>query len=189
MIEAMLWTMAAPLLATQLGPPPQPRGNRSERHLPHGVYRCAGEDDWLSVVVRTDAEWRRLCAIHPALAPMAGFGFRERAEQRAAIDDALTNWLRARAAKAVAAELSRAGVPAAALATSRDLVNSNHLRERGFWDTHGTGVLPGLPWHASFGRTFGGAPELGADTDTVLRNVLDLSPDQIAALRQAGAVG
>src|SRR5712691_11469730 len=43
MMEAMLWTMAEPLLAAQLGPPPQPLGNRSDRHVPHGAYRCAGE--------------------------------------------------------------------------------------------------------------------------------------------------
>src|SRR5204863_540756 len=46
MIEAMLWTMAEPLLATQLDAPPQPQGNSSDRFVPHGVYRCAGEDDW-----------------------------------------------------------------------------------------------------------------------------------------------
>ena len=32
MIEAMLWTMAEPLLATQLGTPPKPMGNASTRH-------------------------------------------------------------------------------------------------------------------------------------------------------------
>ena len=37
MIEAMLWTMAEPLLATQLDAPPKPRGNRSDRYAPHGV--------------------------------------------------------------------------------------------------------------------------------------------------------
>ena len=42
MIEAMLWTMAEPLLAAQLGDGPRPVGNRSEQHAPHGVYRCAG---------------------------------------------------------------------------------------------------------------------------------------------------
>jgi len=189
MIEAMLWTMADALLATQLGAPPQPQGNRSDHYVPHGVYRCAGEDDWLAIVVTSDAEWRRLCAIVPSLSPIAGLGSCERAEQRAVIDDALAAWLRARAAKTVAADLLRAGIPAAALATSFDLVGSDHLRERGFWEPNGTGVLPGLPWRASFGRSSGDAPDLGADTERVLREVLDFSPDQIAALRRSGALG
>ena len=189
MIEAMLSTMAEPLLATQIGPPPQPQGHHSDRYVPHGVYRCAGEDDWISVVVRTDEEWRRLCAIVPALYSMAGIVFRERIERRAAIGDALTAWLRARDAKAAAAELLGAGIPAAALATSRDLVNSDHLRTREFWEPHGVGVLPGLPWHASFGRTSGAAPDLGGNTETILRKALDFPPEKIAALRQSGALG
>ena len=85
--------------------------------------------------------------------------------------------------------MTRAGIPAAALASSRDLVDSAHLKARGFWDAHSTGVLPGLPWQASFGLAIAPAPALGADTDAILRDVLDLAPDEIAALREAGALG
>jgi crotonobetainyl-CoA:carnitine CoA-transferase CaiB-like acyl-CoA transferase len=189
MIEAMLWTMAEPLLAAQIGAPPQLQRNHSDRYVPHGVFRCAGEDDWVSIVARSDEEWRRLCTIVPALSSMAGMGFRERAQQRDAIGEALAAWSRPRSAAVVAAEVLRTGIPAAALANSRDLVASDHLRERGFWEAHGSGVLPGLPWRASFGWTSGAAPELGADTEMVLREVLDLSPDQIGALRRSGALG
>jgi len=189
MIEAMLWTMAEPLLATQLGTLPQPQGNRSDRYVPHGAYRCAGEDDWIAVAVTSDQEWDSLCGIVSTLSSKSGIGFHERAERRAAIDEALAIWLRHRAAKAAAAELLRAGIPASALATSLDLAGSEHLRERGFWEPHGAGVLPGLPWQASFGRTSSAAPELGADTDAVLREVLDMSSDQISALRRSGGLG
>ena len=103
--------------------------------------------------------------------------------------EALAVWLRPKPAAAADAELLRAGIPAAALANARDLVNSDYLKERGFWEPYGGGVLPGLPWLASFGRTSGPAPELGADADTVLREVLDLSADEIAALHRSGALG
>jgi crotonobetainyl-CoA:carnitine CoA-transferase CaiB-like acyl-CoA transferase len=189
MIEAMLWTMAEPLLATQLGQRPQPRGNDSDRHLPHGAYRCAENDDWLSLAVASDAEWRALCAAVPALATIAGLALDPRRERRRAIDAALADWASSRAASAAAAELRRAGVPAALLTSSTDLVADAHLRARGFWDAHQKGVLPGLPWRASFGRASGPAPGLGADTDAVLRDILDYSPDRIAALRQSGALG
>jgi crotonobetainyl-CoA:carnitine CoA-transferase CaiB-like acyl-CoA transferase len=189
MIEAMLWTMAEPLLATQLAAPPQPRGNASDHHVPHGVYRCAGEDEWISLVATTDAEWRNLCALVPDLAPMAELGLGERQHRRTAIDQVLAAWLHLKPAAAGEAVLLRAGIPAAALANSRDLVTSNHLKERGFWEPHRAGTLPGLPWQASFGRMSGPAPELGADTETVLRDVLDLSPDEVAALHRSGALG
>jgi len=189
MLEAMLWTMAEPLLAAQLGAPPQPRGNRSDRCVPHGVYRCAGDDDWISVAVRDDADWRRLCTIVPPLSAMAGLGIADRQQRLGAIDDILSAWACPHQARAAADELMRAGIPAAALAISRDLVESPHLRARGFWDADGTGVLPGLPWRASFGRTTGPAPGLGADTDRVLEQVLTLSREEIAALRQSGVLG
>src|SRR5262249_34476790 len=101
MIEAMLWTMAEPLLAAQLDTSPQPQRNHSDHYVPHGVYRCAGEDDWVSIAVTTDGEWRRLCTIVPALSSMAGMGFRERTKQRDAIEEALAAWLRPQSAAAV----------------------------------------------------------------------------------------
>ena len=189
MIEAMLWTMADPLLATQLGAPPQPHGNASDHHIPHGVYRCAGEDEWISLVATTDAEWRNLSALVPDLAPMAELGLGERQQRHGTIDQSLATWLRAKSAAATETVLLRAGIPAAALANSRDLVNSNHLKERGFWEPYGSGVLPGLPWRASFGRISAPAPEVGADTALVLRKVLELSEDEIGALSRSGALG
>ena len=68
-------------------------------------------------------------------------------------------------------------------------MKSPHLAAREFWDRHGAGVLPGLPWRASFGRTTGPAPELGADADQVLADVLGLPPERIAELRTSGALG
>ena len=189
MIEAMLWTMAEPLLATQVGAAPQPRGNDSGRHVPHGVYRCAGEDDWISLVTTTDAEWRDLCALVPGLASMVQLGFGERLQRRATIDQALAMWLRPKPASAAEAELLHVGIPAAALANSRDLVDSTHLKQRGFWEPHAGGILPGLPWRATFGRVSGLAPGHGADTETVLGEVLDLSKEEIGTLRQSGALG
>jgi crotonobetainyl-CoA:carnitine CoA-transferase CaiB-like acyl-CoA transferase len=141
MIEAMLWTMAEPLLSEQLEIPATPDQG--------SVYRCAGPDDWLAASSPPDQT----------------------------------------DATEAATALTRAGIPAAALARSADLVASKHLQARGFWDQHDTGVLPGLPWRASFGRATGPAPDLGADTDAVLRTVLGMSAPEIQHLREAGALG
>ncbi len=194
MIEAMLWTMAGPLLATQLDGPVKPQGNSSDRHAPHGVYRCTGDDAWIGVAVTGDEAWRQLCAIVPALSAMAGLGLRERLAARTEIDTALAEWLQPQAALDAAAILSRAGIAAAPVATALDLVQSPHLNARGFWDPHGgdrpgAGVLPGLPWRVSFGRVTGPAPGHGADTDAVLAEVLGHAPAAIAALRRSGALG
>jgi crotonobetainyl-CoA:carnitine CoA-transferase CaiB-like acyl-CoA transferase len=189
MIEAMLWTMAEPLLATQLGDPPRPRGNDSDAHVPHGAWRCADGDSWISLAVTSEAAWRRLCAAIPALEPLSGWDLRQRQGRSAGINGVLAGWASRRSGDAAEAELRRAGVPASALKSSVDLVRDAHLGARGFWDQHEKGVLPGLPWRASFGRATGPAPGLGADTDAVLRDVLSLADDRIAALRAQGAFG
>ena len=82
MIEAMLWTMAEPLLTAQLDGPPQPMGNRSDCCAPHGAYRCAGEDAWVALAVQDDEAWQALCRMVPALHDLASLA-RGRAANRA----------------------------------------------------------------------------------------------------------
>jgi crotonobetainyl-CoA:carnitine CoA-transferase CaiB-like acyl-CoA transferase len=139
MVEAMLWTMAEPLLTEQLGV--------AAVGCEGGVYRRAGLDEWVGV--------------EPGLAVPP-------------VDGEDTTML---------------GRAAAVLARSADLVASEHLRARGFWDADGRGVLPGLPWRASFGRASGPAPGLGADTDAVLRDVLGMPAEDAQRLRDRGALG
>ena len=189
MIEAMLWTMAEPLLASQLGTPAKPMGNASPRHAPHGAWRCQGDDDWIGVVVRSDAEWRALSNLVPGLSGLANLDLGQRMDAERVVDAALTAWAGIQSASAAAEALKKAGIPAAALARTADLVKSPHLAAREFWDRHGAGVLPGLPWRASFGRATGAAPELGADCDHVLADVLGLSRECIVELRTSGALG
>ena len=122
MIEAMLWTMAEPLLTEQSVAAGGGGG---------AVYRCPGPDEWL--------------AVEPA--PQ---GTPQHCD---------------------ASRFTQDGIAAAPLARSGDLVDCPHLRARGFWDACGSGVLPGLPWSASFGRATGPAPELGADTHAILHEV------------------
>ena len=189
MIEAMLWTMAEPLIAAQLGTPPKPMGNASTRYTPHGAWRCAGDDDWISIAVRSAEEWQALCRLVPGLSDMAALDLDRRIGAQRIIDAALTAWAAPQSASAAAETLLKAGIPAAALARHGDLVKSPHLAARAFWDTYGVGALPGLPWRTSFGRRTGAAPELGADTDDVLTNVLGLASERIAELRGSGALG
>lgn len=189
MIEAMLWTMADPLIAAQLGTPPKPMGNASTHHAPHGAWRCAGDDDWIGIAVRTDEEWQALCGLVPGLSKMMAFDLGQRLDAQTAIGAALAAWAASRPASTAAELLLKAGISAAALARHGDLVKSPHLAARDFWSRHDPGVLPGLPWRASFGRVTGSAPTLGADTDEVLATVLGLPSEQITELRINGALG
>ena len=189
MVEAMLWTMAAPLLEAQLGRVPSAQGNASANHAPHGIYPSQGEDAWIGLAVRSTAEWNALAKIVPGLAGCADLQLDERRVRVAEFDTAIAGWTRGQTSDAAAATLTSAGIAAAPVASMIDLVQSPHLAARAFWEAAEGGVLPGLPWQASFGRDTGIAPDLGADTDAVLRGVLDIQDSEIKELRDSGALG
>ncbi|HJQ83558.1 MAG TPA: CoA transferase, partial [Candidatus Binatia bacterium] len=57
--EAALHFLAPALLAWELdGTVAGRTGNRADHAAPHGVYPCAGDDRWIAISVRGDAEWR-----------------------------------------------------------------------------------------------------------------------------------
>ena len=126
----------------------------------------------LGFSVTSEVQWQKLCAMVPGLLRLADAPVEQRAARRGDIDALLRRWFENQRADDAAGALVASGIPAAAVATSRDLLDDAHLRARGFWDAHGTKPLPGLPWRASFGRRHGPAPDLGADTEAVLRDVL-----------------
>lgn len=188
MVEALLWTMAEPVLAAQTEGQAAPRGNRDLTMSPHGVYLCRGQDAWLSLAVQGDAEWQSLCQLVPDLANLAGLSLPEREKAADRIERILSEWTAVRSPEDASGILSAAGIAAAPVASSADLVASSHLRARGFWEPSGSGTLPGLPWLADFGRAGGSAPGLGEHTDNVLADVLGLGADDRARLRAADAI-
>ena len=105
------------------------------------------------------------------------------------IREVLAQWTSGRTSLEAQDLLLRAGVPAAALASSKNLAESEHLKARGFWEQSGTGVLPGMPWRSSLERVQGQAPALGEHTESVLSSVLGLTPQAIKHWREQGAFG
>lgn len=171
MIEALLWTLADPVLEAQAGGGVAPQGNRDAAMSPHRVYSCQGEDAWVSLAVSNQSQWQSLCETIPELRSLAGLTLEGRRAKASEIDAGIANWTSGQSASTAAALLLGKGIPAAAVASSADLVASDHLADRSFWEQHDKGVLPGLPWQASFGRKSGPAPGLGADTEDVLRQL------------------
>ena len=196
MVEALLWTMAEPLLHAQLGAQgsePRARGNASGHCAPHGVYRAAGDDAWLAIAVGTEQQWQGLCGLVPELASSAQLEFDERVEQRDSIDAALARWCALADPAALHASLSGSQIPASAVFSANDLHASAHLKARGFWNQAQGGDLPGLPWglpwRGAGARQQGPAPALGADNEWVHREVLGLSAAEHLALCAQGAFG
>jgi crotonobetainyl-CoA:carnitine CoA-transferase CaiB-like acyl-CoA transferase len=187
MVEALLWTLAEPVLEAQTEGSAKPKGNRDPAMSPHGVYPCQGEDAWLALAVRGDTEWQALCRLVPGLANLTAQSLAERQAAAERIDAAIMAWSGTQTAEHALASLRMAGIAAASVASSADLVACNHLNTRGFWEASSAGVLPALPWQASFGRAHGPAPGIGEHTDQILAEILAISADDCARLRVAGA--
>lgn len=185
------------LLQTSVGgePPVRP-GNRSPQYAPQGVYPCAGDDQWIAITIRSDAEWAHFvdhcgpAELHdPAYATVLG-----RVAAHDAIDEAIAAWTRAQPKEQLAQELQARGIAAMGVLTNGDLVQDPHIADRGFmatWDQPEVGerAFPGFPIH--FSNTpqpeLRPAPPLGNANTDVLRE-LGYDDADIARLAEAGVV-
>jgi crotonobetainyl-CoA:carnitine CoA-transferase CaiB-like acyl-CoA transferase len=198
-IDVSLWEATAALVAegwmefVMNGRQPARRGNRDSSMSPHGCFRAAGEDDWVTIACTTEREWQALCAAmgRPDLA--ADPRFATASDRRANEDDLereITAWTSGRDRWEITRLLQAVGVAAFPSLSSRDLESDPQLNERGFFTrlAHpevGVRTHAGIPWR--FADTPNGvrspAPCIGEHTDEVLRDLLGLAPDEIARLR------
>ncbi len=171
------------------GQPARQRGNAVDWAVPHGVYRCAGEDRWVAIAVASDDDWRRLRALagwadDPRLATLAG-----RLAARAEIDARVAEWTQGRSAEHVAESLQAAGVSAHVVQSPDDTRADPHLAARGAIVTI---VHPEIGPERHIGNpirpsrtptvTAAASPLLGADTEDVLGRWLGIAPAEVAKL-------
>jgi benzylsuccinate CoA-transferase BbsF subunit len=176
------------------GRQPERNGNRDPWMAPHGVFRCQGEERWVSLAVRSDDEWRRLAEImgradlvaDPRLATLVG-----RKQNEDEVEAAVAAWAATLTPEEVTAKLQAGGIAAFPCMTNRDLATDPHLLGREFFTEleHpevGKRQHVGIPWKlagspVSVRRP---APCLGQHTDYVMSDVLGYSADEIAQLRE-----
>jgi len=172
-------------------------GNRDPQMAPHGVFRCAGEQRWVAIAVRTDAEWERLARIigHPELATQAYRTLTARKSHEDDLEALVTAWTSGRSPEEVTRLLQEAGIPAFPSMSSKDLSADPHLGEAGFFvnlDHPEVGVRQhiGIPWrlNGSPCAVQRPAPCLGEHTNYVMTEVLNYSPDDVDRLKADGVL-
>jgi crotonobetainyl-CoA:carnitine CoA-transferase CaiB-like acyl-CoA transferase len=181
------------LVMASLGETPLRPGNGDLAMAPHGVYATSQPDRWLTIAVRSNAEWQALARAlgHEAAAGDPRFAAAaQRLRQREALDTLVTQWLADRDADATAALLQRAGVCAHVSWNMQDIADDSHLRARGaITQVSGPGIEPrwaiGAP--ARFTKTAEVGirrltPELGQDEDYVFGELLGLGQAERADL-------
>ncbi len=117
------------------GVAPSRRGNSHPDHAPYGVYRCTGEDNWVSISVTSDAEWANF--VRAVGEPWASNGDWETVEgrlaQRKTVDDAISSWTASRDKHEVMHLLQAGGVACGAVYNTREIATDPHLGDRGFF--------------------------------------------------------
>jgi formyl-CoA transferase len=179
--------------------PAAPRIGNALGAAPTDMYPCPpfGPNDYVYVMVGTPRMWDALCGVieRPDLLADERFATpKGRKEHEDLLRTEIAAWCRTKSKHEAMELLAGAGIAASAVMDTHDVFQDPHLRERGFVQqvehpVHGTVLLLDKPFRLQRSEVpLRAAPELGADTDTVLSTELDLSPDDLATLRSAGVI-
>jgi crotonobetainyl-CoA:carnitine CoA-transferase CaiB-like acyl-CoA transferase len=180
--------------------PGSPNSNRVNYPVmaPHGIFPAEGEDSWVAISCRDDADWGRLARVigeewarAEEMESLAG-----RLDAVDELEVRLAAWTSRYSRREVQDMLREAGVPAALVATPEDRIEHDpDTREWGLWPTvrhagGGTVRVDGLPVHLSetdwvIAR---GGPGLGQHNDFVFGEVLGIGRDEQAALARDGII-
>jgi crotonobetainyl-CoA:carnitine CoA-transferase CaiB-like acyl-CoA transferase len=199
-IECMM-PFAAPWIIAQSidGKPPTKYGNRHPDFVPHGCFRCAGEDDWIVIAVSSDAMWPRLATLlgrrewasDETLKTAAG---RRRVESE--IEAAIAAWTTGRDAEEVMNLLQAEGIAAGVARLPVDLLRDPQLQARGFIQEVNRAFIgkhpqPSMPFRESAHpfpiRRI--PPTLGEHNHEILSGMLGLSDAEIKQLERDGIIG
>ena len=175
-------------------------GNRSHWFAPQGCYPCRGDDAWLALTVRNDAEWVALCRAtgHPEWAEDHRFAdLLGRFQNHDQLDELIASWTGEQDQMEAMHVLQRAGVIAAAVLNPKQVLLDPHLRERGFFQTVQHPDVGPKPVPRQLAARFSGfdagaqapAPKLGEHNREVLQGLLGLSDEELAQLEEQKIIG
>lgn len=197
-IEGFLPMVSEALIESQItGQSRQRRGNRRPGSEPSGLFRCDGEDAWVAIEVRDDADWQALrkalvepWADDPRFTTLSG-----REANRSEIAGRLGEWSAKRTPHEVTELLATAGLPAAPMNHESELLFGEPFASSAFFvgeerEVVGFHLYPTLPIIADGGRAHPScpAPLLGQHNNEILAG-MGLSEAEIDALRDDGVIG
>ena len=189
---------------------PLPQANTHRWHVPHGVYPCEGDDQWIAIDVGSDAEFVALCtalAAGPgeasiqseiAHAPLeTRFAHADgRRDHREELDRLIAVETRAWNKQDLFHALQRAGVCAAPLNDPLEAMADPHLDAVGFFEQQaiagvGAHKYPGLTilMRRTSNQLRTPPPKLGEHNREIYLNLLGYSEAELAEFESRGLVG
>ena len=173
-------------------------GNRDKVKVPHDVYRCKGEEKWVAISVDDDTQWAALGTAmgHPELVQDARFATAAgRRENQVVLDRIIESWTLDREPWEATEALQAAGVAAAPVMDSAEVLQDPHLTERGFvaWVDHpetGRRPMGTVSWSINGQRRteYRPAPRLGEHNHYVFCQLLAVPEEELERLTDAGVI-
>jgi crotonobetainyl-CoA:carnitine CoA-transferase CaiB-like acyl-CoA transferase len=179
------------------GEVPLPRGNTNPSTSPHGVYRTAGDDDWIAIAAYNDEEWVKLCsAIGISDTDRDRFAtVAQRLEANEEVDQLVGSKTVLEKRDTLFERLQELQISATPVLDIFEADDFPHLIARPLWMSHqhprlGEIKMTEIPWrfeHMDL-RHRSWAEPIGTSTDKALKELLDVSDEQLDEWREAGAL-
>ena len=159
---------------------------------PHNVYRCKGDDKWISIAVGSDEEWQALKGAmgNPAWAEDEKYdGMFGRWQNRAELDQHMTEWTMGYADYDLMHLLQDAGVAAMPSFCAEEILSDPHVKARGKLlevehPVMGKKVVISPPWKMSEtpATIRKASPLLGENNEEVFYGLLGMSKEEFQTL-------
>jgi crotonobetainyl-CoA:carnitine CoA-transferase CaiB-like acyl-CoA transferase len=194
--EAMSQLASEAFAAASLrGEQPKHLGNRHPVWAPQGVYPAAGEDRWLALSIRDDAEWRALAELIGA-DELAALTLDERRARHQELDARIAAWTRDHDPQAAMEFLQARGIPAARVLDTDAIHWDAQLLSREAWvflphPKMSPWAQPRSAWRLLEANPTPRrhAPLFGEHNREILCGLLGVPEDELASLEAAGIIG
>ena len=169
-------------------------GNQDAIMAPHNVYRCKGDDKWISIAVGTNNEWKALCTAmgNPEWFRKAeyedAFG---RYADRHKIDEKIGEWTVNFEHEELMKKLQAVGVAAMPSFDAEEILTDPHTKARGLFTTvqHpkiGEQVVMGPAWKFSEtpAKVMKAGPLMGENNEEIFCDLLKMPKEQFEKLKE-----
>ena len=176
------------------------KGNRNTEYAPQGVYKCLGDDKWISMSILTDQQWNLLAElIDPNLVNNEKYDNKtKRLDNHDELDIIIANWTSKLDNYDVMNQLQAIGIPAGAvLNCGPDTYDDPHLNAREFFqiiEDPNTGIYPLSGPVIRFQNSsdeiiHNPAPSLGEHNEYILKDILGYSDIEIKEMAELEIIG
>ena len=176
----------------------QTNSNRSQYApmAPHGIYPCKGDDNWIAISCRDNADWQLLSASINQAWTDAYDQDTYRLQQQSDLDQEMNQWTRQYDKFELQTQLRSLPIPVAAVQKPAERINSDPTTKNwGLWPSiqhsaMGEVTVDGKPVHLSETdwQMQRGAPCLGEHNEEVLTRLLGMSLEDVQQLVAQGVL-